>query len=79
MILHPDNELLSLKQEHEDDWEEWEALKFEYGRCSCGPSPPPCGMCVHPGNHIGLMDHEDAWESSLLAAVREVVTAPARL
>jgi len=64
----------TLKPEYQELADEWDYL-YGDGCCYCSAtSMPPCSWCessgTHDGNEEALADNPDAWEDTLISAVR---------
>ena len=63
-----------LKPEFYDIYAEF-LSRYEGEGCTCFICPP-CGFCTHEGNPSNLEETPEAWESELVAAVRDVAAMP---
>lgn len=52
---------MRLTAEAQDERDDFDRGRREYGGCSCHISPP-CGYCTHPGNPLNQDEDDDCWE-----------------
>lgn len=50
-----------LTPEAQDERDDYESYRQEYGGCSCHINPP-CGACTHPGHPLNQEEDDSCWQ-----------------